>query len=185
MPERAPWRSSSTRRSYSRSFGGRGAHMRSFWIPIVLALMLGGCASAVRDSDKTPVSALASRDDTTLGRRIAPTLAAHPGQTGMRLVSSNLDAFALRVLGARQAEVSLDLQYYIWHDDLTGRLLGGELVRAADRGVKVRLLVDDMDVRNRDAVLQTMDSHENLEVRLFNPFKSASGAARRRARPSC
>jgi putative cardiolipin synthase len=151
--------------------------VRAFWLSLVLTLALAGCASAVRDGEKTAESALQKRDDTALGRRIAPTLAEHPGQTGMRLVSSNLDAFALRVLGARYAEVSLDLQYYIWHDDLTGRLLAGELVRAADRGVKVRLLVDDMDVRKRDAVLQTMDSHENIEVRLFNPFKSASGMA--------
>ncbi|HWS27007.1 MAG TPA: phospholipase D family protein [Xanthomonadales bacterium] len=142
---------------------------------LILTLALAGCASAIRDSDKSAESALQKRDDTALGRRIAPALAAHPGQTGMRLVSSNLDAFALRMLGARQAEVSLDLQYYIWHDDLTGKLLGGELVRAADRGVKVRLLVDDMDVRNRDGVLRTLDSHEHIEVRLFNPFKSASG----------
>jgi len=142
---------------------------------LILTLALAGCASAIRDGDKSVASALQKRDDTSLGRRIAPALAAHPGQTGMRLVSSNLDAFALRVLGARQAEVSLDLQYYIWHDDLTGKLLGGELVRAADRGVKVRLLVDDMDVRSRDSVLRTLDSHENIEVRLFNPFKSGSG----------
>jgi putative cardiolipin synthase len=161
---------------YSRRFHAGNLPVRAFWMSLLLTLALAGCASAVRDGDKAAESAL-QRGDTTLGRRIAPALAAHPGQTGMRLVSSNLDAFALRVLGARQAEVSLDLQYYIWHDDLTGRLLAGELVRAADRGVKVRLLVDDMDVRKRDAALQTLDSHELIEVRLFNPFKSASGMA--------
>ncbi|MBK9657213.1 MAG: hypothetical protein IPO66_17895 [Rhodanobacteraceae bacterium] len=144
----------------------------------MLVLALAGCASAIRDGDKSVASALQKRDDTSLGRRIAPALAAHPGQTGMRLVSSNLDAFALRVLGARKAQRSLDLQYYIWHNDLTGKMLAGELVRAADRGVKVRLLVDDMDVRSKEAALQTMDAHENIEVRLFNPFKSASGAMR-------
>ncbi len=145
---------------------------------LVMLLVLAACAPAVRDNHKVAESALAKRDDTTLGRRIAPALAAHPGQTGMRLVSSNLDAFALRMLGARHAEFSLDLQYYIWHDDLTGKLLAGELVRAADRGVKVRLLVDDMDVRSKEQALQTMDAHENIEVRLFNPFQSASGMTR-------
>lgn len=152
--------------------------MRAFLVSLALVLALGGCASAIRDNDKTAASALQREDDTELGRRIAPLVAAHPGQTGMRLVSSNLDAFALRVLGARKAQRSLDLQYYIWHNDLTGKILAGELVRAADRGVKVRLLVDDMDVRSKEAALQTMDAHENIEVRLFNPFKSASGAMR-------
>ena len=152
--------------------------MRAFLVSLALVLTLGGCASAIRDHDKIAASALQREDDTELGRRIAPLVAAHPGQTGMRLVSSNLDAFALRVLGARKAQRSLDLQYYIWHNDLTGKMLAGELVRAADRGVKVRLLVDDMDVRSKEAALQTMDAHENIEVRLFNPFKSASGAMR-------
>lgn len=152
--------------------------MRKLWICFVLVLALGACASAVRDNHKTHVDAMRVSHDTAMGQRIAPALAAHPGQTGMRLVSSNLDAFALRVVAARRAQVSLDLQYYIWHDDLTGKLLAGELVRAADRGVRVRLLVDDLDARSKEAAMQTMEAHENIEVRLFNPFKSASGAAR-------
>jgi putative cardiolipin synthase len=94
------------------------------------------------------------------------------------LVQSNLDAFAARALSARVAERSLDLQYYIWHDDLTGRLIAGELVQAADRGVRVRLLVDDMDARSKDPVLATLDSHPMIEVRLFNPFASTSGVTR-------
>jgi putative cardiolipin synthase len=164
--------------SYSRHFHVGDLPVRAFCLSVLLLLALGACAPAIRDGDKSAESALQKRDDTALGRRIAPALAAHPGQTGMRLVSSNLDAFALRMLGARHAEVSLDLQYYIWHNDLTGKLLAGELVRAADRGVKVRLLVDDMDVRSKEGALQTMNAHENIEVRLFNPFKSASGMTR-------
>ena len=177
-PRPACPRAERTTPSYPRIFHTGDLLVRAFWMSMVLLLALGACAPAIRDGDKIAESALQKRDDTALGQRIAPALAAHPGQTGMRLVSSNLDAFALRMFGARKAQVSLDLQYYIWHNDLTGKLLAGELVRAADRGVKVRLLVDDMDVRSKEGALQTMNAHENIEVRLFNPFKSASGMTR-------
>jgi putative cardiolipin synthase len=145
---------------------------------MITALTLVACAPAVRDPDRMPAHALTAATDSALARRVAPALAAHPGASGMRLVSSNLDAFALRAYSARLAERSLDAQYYIWHDDLTGRLLAGELVHAADRGVQVRVLIDDMDVRSQHAVLATLDSHPQIEVRLFNPFASRSGLVR-------
>ncbi len=145
---------------------------------VVLGLLLAACAPGVRDPDRPVQAALAAATSGAIAERVLPALAAHPGQTGVRLVQSNLDAFALRMLTAQRAAQSLDLQYYIWHDDLTGRLMAGELVRAADRGVRVRLLVDDMDVRDKDPVLQTLDAHPSIEVRLFNPFASASGGVR-------
>lgn len=150
--------------------------MRAIFIPLML--MLAACAPAIRDPDRALDFALTASVDGGIAERVAPALAAHPGATGVRLLRSNLDAFALRALSAQAASRSLDLQYYIWHDDLTGRLIAGELVRAADRGVRVRVLIDDMDVRSKDAVLQTLDAHPNIEVRLFNPFASASGTAR-------
>ena len=103
---------------------------------------------------------------------------AEPGQSGARLVSQGTDAFALRALSARAAARSLDLQYYIWHNDATGRYLAGEALAAADRGVRVRLLLDDMDARQRDAGLMALDQHPQIEIRLFNPFATRSGMLR-------
>ena len=64
------------------------------------------------------------------------------------------------------------MQYYIWHDDLTGRLFADALLRAADRGVRVRVLVDDVGTKANDNNLLALDSHPNIEIRLFNPVAS-------------
>ncbi len=121
------------------------------------------------------MTAIPVDDDTQLDQIIAPALANHPGQSGFRLLSEGVDAFALRGLSARAAGRSLDVQYYIWHDDLTGRLLALELLDAADRGVRVRVLLDDMDARSKTFTLAALAAHQNISVRLFNPFVSRSG----------
>lgn len=144
---------------------------------LVLAA-LAGCAAGVRDEDRGETRALPPALEGPIVERLLPDLDAHPGLTGVRLVDSNVDAFALRAVSARLATVSLDLQYYIWHDDLTGRLLAAELLRAADRGVRVRVLVDDLDVRGQDPVLRTLDAHPRIEIRVFNPFETAPGLLR-------
>jgi putative cardiolipin synthase len=95
------------------------------------------------------------------------------------LLADNLDAFAVRVLAARRAGRSLDLQYYIWKDDLTGRLLAREILRAADRGVRVRLLLDDINAQGFDRTYLALDEHPNIAVRLFNPSRNREGALRR------
>ena len=76
------------------------------------------------------------------------------------------------MLLARAAERSLDVQYYIWHDDMTGSLLLDALWQAAERGVRVRLLLDDNNTAALDEALAALDAHPNIEVRLFNPFAS-------------
>jgi cardiolipin synthase C len=120
-----------------------------------------------------------SENETVLDVDIAPRLAEHPGQSGLMLLSSNLHAFAIRALSARSAGRSLDLQYYYWKDDLTGGLLGKEIIAAADRGVRVRLLLDDINAQGNDSTYLAFDSHPNIEVRLFNPSRSRTGALRR------
>jgi putative cardiolipin synthase len=70
------------------------------------------------------------------------------------------------------AEKSIDLQYYIWEPDTTGRILAERLVRAADRGVRVRVLLDDINTKGRDALIASLDAHPNIEIRLFNPFSN-------------
>ena len=72
------------------------------------------------------------------------------------------DAFAARLKIIREAQRSIDTQYYIWHDDLTGRVLRNRLLHAADRGVRVRILLDDLDTAGKDDILRKMDSHPNL-----------------------
>ncbi|ESX93567.1 MULTISPECIES: phospholipase D family protein [unclassified Mesorhizobium] len=91
------------------------------------------------------------------------------GKSGLLLVSDNYDAFAVRVLAARSAERSLDLMYYLWHDDHTGRLLLREVFRAAERGVRVRMLLDDVNPRKNDAAYLALNHHPNIELKLFNP----------------
>jgi putative cardiolipin synthase len=88
------------------------------------------------------------------------------------------EAFAIRSRTALAAGRSLDVQTYIWHDDGTGAFLALRLLEAADRGVKVRLLVDDMDARSKNYGFAALDAHPNIEVRMFNPLKSRSGGVR-------
>jgi len=115
-------------------------------------------------------AALGDTAGTRLGRAVAPMAALHPGLSGIYPLDDARDAFAARVLLARQAERSLDLQYYIWHRDISGTLLLDEVRKAADRGVRVRLLLDDNGIAGLDLFLAAFDTHPNIEVRLFNPF---------------
>lgn len=116
---------------------------------------------------------------TILDTGVAPRLAAAGGKSGLTLVSGNLDAFAARALTARAAGRSLDMMYYYWKDDLTGRLLANEVVAAADRGVRVRLLLDDINATGKDGVYLALDAHPNIAVRLFNPSRARDGGLRR------
>jgi putative cardiolipin synthase len=99
-----------------------------------------------------------------------PDAARHPGLTGIHALDDPFQAFAARVLMIRRARVSLDVQYYIWHNDISGKLLLDELRKAADRGVRVRLLLDDNGIAGLDPVLAAFAAHPLISVRLFNPF---------------
>ena len=117
-----------------------------------------------------------SRSSTSLrDQAIRSELHDEPGVSGVRLIEQNAMAFAYRAATATSAERTLDVQYYIWHDDLTGRLLGTELLRAAERGVRVRILVDDVDARAKHDLFLVADQHPNVSVRIFNPFYSRKG----------
>lgn len=107
---------------------------------------------------------------TGLGASLAPRATDHPGKSGLHLLQDAHEAFAARVLLAQSARRTLDVQYYIWRDDLSGTLLLEALRAAAERGVRVRLLLDDNGVAGLDAGLAALDAHPNIEVRLFNPF---------------
>ena len=140
---------------------------------LIIAVAAGvGCTSLPPPVERTVTQALADTGSTRLGQAIAPLAAAHPGLSGVLLLPDGRDAFAARVLLARSAERSLDLQYYIWRDDLTGVLLLDELRNAAARGVRVRLLLDDNNTAGLDPMLAALDADPNIEIRLFNPFRT-------------
>jgi cardiolipin synthase C len=117
--------------------------------------------------------------DAPLDRVLAPLEAAQPGHSGGALVVDNRLAFAQRMQSAALARRSIDAMYYIWRDDLTGKLLAQALLEAADRGVRVRLLLDDVNVLGRDPTYLALHSHPRIDVRLFNPIRVREGSFRR------
>ena len=119
--------------------------------------------------------AIAPGQGTELDDLITGPEALHPGQSGFRLVGHGPEAFAIRARTALLAGRSLDVQTYIWHADVTGKYLAHRALEAADRGLRVRLLVDDMDARAKNAGFAGLDAHPNIAVRMFNPFKSRTG----------
>jgi cardiolipin synthase C len=108
--------------------------------------------------------------ETALGRAVLPAMAMHAELSGVVPVRDGLEAFAARVHLVRSAQASIDAQYYIWQADTTGILLLDELRVAAERGVRVRLLVDDNGIPGLDRELAALDALPAMEVRLFNPF---------------
>ena len=123
-------------------------------------------------ADRPHSSALSPQESrqTALGQSIAPLAKAHPEKSGIYALPSGAGSFITRLELAEASESTLDVQYYIWRGDLTGMLLFGALQEAAERGVRVRLLLDDFTTRSIDQTLITLHDHENIEVRLFNPF---------------
>lgn len=113
---------------------------------------------------------IAASAETPLGAAVLAQAAGHTDKSGVRSLRSGLEAYAARVLLTRAAQDSIDVSSYIWKDDMTGMLLLDELRQAADRGVRVRLLVDDNGTSRLDPELVALDGHPNAEVRLFNPF---------------
>ncbi len=144
-------------------------------IGCVLLLLLSACATLPENFQRPQTCAFTNTGDTLLGQLQAEPRSAHPQESGFHLLRNGLDAFAARACLAGLAERSLDVQYYLYHDDMIGRLMTDQLLRAADRGVRVRLLVDDMGMDGRDLGVATLDGHPNVEVRIFNPFSRNVG----------
>jgi len=139
-------------------------------IAIFLAALLSSCVSLPEDYEREPTWKL-DGSDSGIATLLKDDFAAHPGLSGAYPLSDGIEALAARVVLARAAEKSLDLQYYIWHADIAGRILLKELLDAADRGVRVRLLLDDLGVGAADdEEFLLLDSHPNVHVQLFNPI---------------
>jgi cardiolipin synthase C len=138
-------------------------------------LALGGCAGLPPRLELPAEAAIAPATGGRLGELISAAEAHHPGQSGFRLVKQGTEAFLVRMQSARLAARSLDVQCYIWHADLTGIYLGQQLLESADRGVRVRLLLDDLDARAQNDGFAALAAHPNIEVRMFNPWVTRDG----------
>ena len=143
-------------------------------VVVVAVLTLSGCAGLPSLEGRTTTIAFEDTAGTRLGRALAVDVAANPGKTGIYLLSDPHAAFAARLLLADAAEQSLDAQYFIWEGDQTGYLLFQALWQAAERGVRVRLLLDDYYTNGLDDTIAALDAHPNIEVRLYNPFTARS-----------
>lgn len=141
------------------------------WLPLLgAALMCCSCSMLPANVEREPSFALANPRVTSLGEAFAKDIAAHPGESGFLPVLAGANAYLLRAAMAGLAERTLDLQYYLWADDTSGRMMLGDVLRAADRGVRVRLLLDDIHTDGEIVTFAQVDAHPNIEVRLFNPF---------------
>ena len=119
--------------------------------------------------------------DSPFGRSIMAQAAPYQGRSGFRLLPNSGEAFRARAELIRNAQSSLDLQYYIVHDGLSTRMLVDELLKAADRGVRVRILLDDTASDGLDDILATLAAHPNIQIRLFNPLQLGRGTGVTRA----
>jgi len=129
-----------------------------------------GCAGLPPMQDRPASHALQPTADGALARAVLPQVRQHPGLTGVIPIADGHVAFGVRASLVRSATRSIDIQTYIWHPDSTGTLLFEEVMRAAERGVRVRLLLDDVNTEGTDPTLALLASHPNLELRLYNPF---------------
>ena len=133
------------------------------------AALLAGCGSLPRNVGKTDTVALPPNPQSPLVK-IAERSSPSPEQTGVRLLPLGAYSLDTRLQLAQRAATSLDVQYYQLENDSTGRLLLAALRDASQRGVRVRLLVDDLYTQHSDPLLRGLAAFPNVEVRLFNPF---------------
>ncbi len=147
---------------------------------LLVIAFTGGCAHIDLDYPRTESWAPTPADtaDTELGR-FAHKMPEdfQPGQAGFYIVRDGIEALALRLLLAERAEYTIDAQYYLIKDDHVGNAFLQALLAAADRGVRVRLLIDDMFTKGHDSEIAALDSHPNFEIRIFNPFGRRSARA--------
>jgi putative cardiolipin synthase len=136
-------------------------------------LLLGACASLPpgRDYPRTPLPAPEHAANPALVKPFAAAAQSHPGAAGFRLFSVGVEGLLLRLELIRTAQRSLDLQYYIFHGDESGRLITEALAQAAERGVQVRILVDDGETQRGDEQLFALTGHPNIAIRVFNPWR--------------
>lgn len=139
---------------------------------ILIISFISGCASLPPGSDfpKRTSAALAHPEETRLGKQFESVARKNSGRSGFRIVPVGADGFLIRMQLINAAERTLDLQYFIFRGDETGRLLTGAVLRAADRGVRIRVLIDDGETVAGDDQITLLEAHPSVEIRIFNPF---------------
>ncbi len=159
------------KKSEATGHPARSVLLSLVFLVLLVLLLLSGCATLPFDYPRPLSSALSLPEKTDMGRRIRPYVVKHHGESGFYLLASGIEAFLARSLLIDAAEKTLDLQYYIFKDDLTGKFMLDRILTAAARGVRVRLLLDDWRVTAAmDRWLTLMELYPNIEVRVFNPF---------------
>jgi len=151
---------------------GMNRRKRMAWYLYLLTFILvAGCAGIDFNYPKSASHSVTETEDTFLGQIIPGIVSQHPqGESGFYPMSDGIDALSTRLLLARRAERTIDAQYYLLSSDVVGFAFIDSLLQAADRGVRVRLLLDDILTKGYDAGMAALDSHPNFEVRIFNPF---------------
>ncbi len=140
-------------------------------------LLVAGCVGLPQHVIKYRSEALRTPQDTTLGRTVAASEDSYPRSlSGIRLLLSGEDAFDSLITLADHADRTLDIQYYIIHQDESARILLQHVRAAADRGVRVRVLVDDLNTAGEDRRFMHLEQHANIDVRVFNPFPGGRSA---------
>ena len=135
-----------------------------------VVMACSGCASLPLPAVKPEAPILHPIQESRLYQASREVTEAFSQKSGFHLLADGKDALAVRLELIELAHSTLDLQYYIWHHDAVGNVLLQRLLAAADRGVRVRLLLDDLDTSGKDDALMMIDAHPNIEIRLFNPF---------------
>jgi len=133
-------------------------------------LIVCSCAQLPKDYHAETTTAITATDDTALGLRSIAVRQGDLDKSQVIPLMDGVDAFYARAVLVKSAERSLDLQYFLWHKDLTGQVLLKLVLDAADRGVRVRMLLDDLDNQALDPEFYALDTHPNISIRLFNPF---------------
>lgn len=155
------------------------SYLRSIlWI--YLALSLFGCSTAPRLDqypEKELTYALTETGNSNLGKTLSPIITRHPGQSGVLLLDKGEDSLIWRGTLVDQAERSIDIQTFIWADDNVGTIAAERVLRAADRGVRVRVLVDDFMLTAKTQYMSWLDQHPLVEIRIYNPLSLPGASA--------
>ena len=147
-------------------------HTKAVLLSCSLVLTLSACSTLPKQQTQPVEYAFNTpTDDTSLAKIVLPLREQNPNLTGYHVLYDPLVALAARIELINKAEKSLDLQYYIWDNDKIGALALHAMIKAADRGVKIRLLVDDNNAKKMEGIYMALDQHANIDVKLYNPYR--------------
>lgn len=148
-------------------------------VTLLLGLIITGCGS-LPEEIQHPVEPVVSQSASTLLELSNTYWIQQPQQekSAVLLQDTGWDALAQRLALIETAEHSIDIQYYIWNSDASGHYLANRLLAAADRGVQVRVMLDDINLNEREDLLTTLDSHPHIEIRIFNPIPTRRGVTK-------